>query len=469
MIHQTDYLAVAQEWHRRGFFTTPVKPGAKHPRLNDWNTHPAKNLSVAQQHAFDYPHDDVGLVSTRGVGHFCWLDIDHRSVEDRIFRATGLRLPKTLTTLSRPKTAAWKTHLCFRQTAYSVSHCRTEMTGIRDFTMTERDDKGRVPNLFDVKGCGGGGFVVAGGCCRQIETPDGLVNEQYTADDAPIIDIPDWLVDWLLAEYRKFRSEDAKRIAAEAELTRTMKSALTSADTELRGVMFEYDPTKDFLSIDAKGGALIPKEYRNGFLKSLGGELATRGIPRNQTERMLQIAAEICEPFEDDERDKAIQSIINRLRIGNVWIGRAQIRDAEKPHVTGDVTGNSKSLLSVLRHAAKGLPWDSGNLSSHFVNERLRNAAKCAGVVCESDGSWKKAVSRALAGIGAKSKKSRSPSGRLVWVWSMENQEQNQNQDQPQAGTHNVVTCHWSNKDLAAFEPPTSPLKNLFNTQEESL
>ena len=27
----TDYLAVASEWHHRGFFTTPVKPGAKHP------------------------------------------------------------------------------------------------------------------------------------------------------------------------------------------------------------------------------------------------------------------------------------------------------------------------------------------------------------------------------------------------------------------------------------------------------
>src|SRR5216684_4143081 len=91
----TDYLAVATEWHRRGFFTTPVKPMAKHPRLNEYNKKPAKNLSVAMQHAFDYPHDDVGLVSTRGAGHFFWLDIDHQSVEDRIFRATGRRLPKT--------------------------------------------------------------------------------------------------------------------------------------------------------------------------------------------------------------------------------------------------------------------------------------------------------------------------------------------------------------------------------------
>ena len=48
---------------------------------------------------------------------------------------------------------------------------------------------------------GGGGFVVAAGCCRQTVTPDGIVDEQYTVtDDAPILDVPDWLVDWVIAQ-----------------------------------------------------------------------------------------------------------------------------------------------------------------------------------------------------------------------------------------------------------------------------
>ena len=51
----TDYLAVATEWHRRGFFTTPVKPMAKHPRFNDWTKHPAKNLSTAYSERLRLP------------------------------------------------------------------------------------------------------------------------------------------------------------------------------------------------------------------------------------------------------------------------------------------------------------------------------------------------------------------------------------------------------------------------------
>jgi hypothetical protein len=468
----TDYLAVATEWHRRGFFTTPVKPMAKHPRLNEYNKKPAKNLSVAMQHAFDYPHDDVGLVSTRGAGHFFWLDIDHQSVEDRIFRATGRRLPKTLTTLSRPVTAPWKKHLCFRQTAYSVSQWRTEMTGIRDFTMP-KDADGKVPNLFDVKGVGGGGFVVAAGCWRQIQTDTGVIDEMYTLEDkdAPVIDVPDWLVDWVIKNYRKFRSEDAVRRAAEAGLNRIVQSALTKAETERRAVAFEYDPAKDVLSIDAKGGALVPKEYRNGFLKSLGGELATRGIPKALTERMLQVAAEVCEPYTDgdEERDKAIQSVVSHLRIGNVWISRKQIRDAESSSlVTQDASSLVNSLvkppnrLSVLRDAAKGLPWGSGDLPSHIVNSRLRDAMSLAHLDCGTGVDWKKAVSTALKGIGAKSKKFRSSSGRLIWVWSLMDK---QPQDPPLGSTSNVVNFTGGNKDLAAFGPDHSPLQSLRDKQ----
>lgn len=55
------------------------------------------------------------------------------------------------------------------------------MTGIRDYDITE---DGEVPNLFDMKGVGGGGFVVSAGCCRVTEFPKGSgsssVNSTHT-------------------------------------------------------------------------------------------------------------------------------------------------------------------------------------------------------------------------------------------------------------------------------------------------
>ena len=74
-----------------------------------------------------------------------------------------------------------------------------------------------------------------------------------------------------------------------------------------------------------------------------------------------------------------------------------------------------------------------GELPSHLVNERLRAAAKQARVFGKESPAWRQAVSRALRGIGAKSGKSRSPSGQVTWVWTMDKQPQNQ--DQPPSST----------------------------------
>ncbi|MGA8541287.1 MAG: hypothetical protein WB566_17425 [Terriglobales bacterium] len=60
------------------------------------------------------------------------------------------------------------------------------------------------PTMYDLKGVGGGGLVVAAGSVRK----DG---EIYTiVDDVPVIDIPTWLVDWLVDDLAKYRSASAK-------------------------------------------------------------------------------------------------------------------------------------------------------------------------------------------------------------------------------------------------------------------
>jgi hypothetical protein len=53
------------------------------------------------------------------------------------------------------------------------------------------------PTLFDVKGVGGGGYVVAPGSIRAN-------GEVYTViDDLPVTDVPNFLVDWLASRLRK--------------------------------------------------------------------------------------------------------------------------------------------------------------------------------------------------------------------------------------------------------------------------
>jgi hypothetical protein len=412
---QTDYLAVARAAHKMGFDTTPVEAGCKKPRLKRFNTHPAKTLSQAWQHAHDYPHDDVGLVSRRGVNRVCWLDIDYKTVEDMMLKETGHRLPRTLTTSSRPTTAPWKKHYCFRQTPYSLSKWRTEMTGIRDYSIVEN---GEVPNLFDMKGVGGGGFVVAAGCCRQTEHPKGsgkYVTEYYTLTDrSGIVDVPDWLVDWVLARWRQFNRDRAERSAAEAEKRHAAQVNAAQTMIGQRVEAFKFDETKETLSIDCKRGGLVPKEFRNGFMKSVAGELATRGILKPNIGKMLMVIADQCESAQEYKESSAIQGILNGLRVGNVWISRKQWQHSEVSH---DMPHDKvPDLRATLKTAAKELPWYRGDLTSEFVRTKLEEAARKLGCVIGSPERFRQTLSRAMRGI-AKPKTVSKGRGKLVTVW----------------------------------------------------
>src|SRR5205809_164588 len=64
--------------------------------------------------------------------------------------------------------------------------------------MNETDGEGKHPTLYDVKGIGGGSLVVGAGSVRES-------GEVYKAmdDDAEVLPIPDWLVDWIVADVTK--------------------------------------------------------------------------------------------------------------------------------------------------------------------------------------------------------------------------------------------------------------------------
>ncbi len=68
------------------------------------------------------------------------------------------------------------------------------------------------PTLYDMKGIGGGSLVVGAGSVRAPE--NGKPPEIYTCiDDSPVIPIPDWLVNWICEDVRKYREAKDKDFA----------------------------------------------------------------------------------------------------------------------------------------------------------------------------------------------------------------------------------------------------------------
>jgi hypothetical protein len=190
---------------KRGFAVTPVDPDGKGGVFWAQYKHPATNLSEVIQLSKDYSDHNVGIVSKRGVGNVCFLDIDGEGVLEQIERETGHKMPETLVVQSRPQSAPWKRHFYFRQTPYSCAALKKEITGIANLSVT--DAEGKHPNRYDVKGIGGGGYVVAPGSVREN-------GEVYTFEhDKPIDEVdevPYWLIDWIVQDVHKFRSATAK-------------------------------------------------------------------------------------------------------------------------------------------------------------------------------------------------------------------------------------------------------------------
>jgi hypothetical protein len=202
----TNYLQVATTQLERGFKVVPVHPLQKRGVLWNQYSNPATTLSEVIQHSKDYPNHNVGIVGRRGIGNYCFLDIDAPGVFERIEQETGQQLPITYTVSSRPQSAPWKKHFYFKQTQYSISRLRKEANRKDTTKWVTSGNTGLQmhPTEYDVKGVGGGGLVVAAGSVRQ----DG---EIYTVvNDVPVVDIPDWLVNWLVEDLSKYRSVCAK-------------------------------------------------------------------------------------------------------------------------------------------------------------------------------------------------------------------------------------------------------------------
>lgn len=174
MPKKLDFLSVALAARDRGF-TWIVPVDDKAPLRRKWlKFNVTRTLSELNLMAAEFPHRDVGIVLKGHAGStFVW-DIDKEGVTERMEQETGNTLPETYVVQSRPVTAPHKRHVYFRQTEYFASKFEKQVNA----------------GDYDLKGFGGGQVVAEG--CRRKDT-----GEIRTGNGLAVIDVPDWLSDWL--------------------------------------------------------------------------------------------------------------------------------------------------------------------------------------------------------------------------------------------------------------------------------
>jgi Bifunctional DNA primase/polymerase, N-terminal len=365
MIDKKSFLEIATEMIGRGFAVTPVSSKEKRGVFWGQYGHPARNLSEVIQLSKDYPTCEVGIVSSRCVNSPLFLDIDGRGVLEQIESETGRKMPLTFTVQTRPQSKPWKKHFYFSQTPFSYSTFKKEITGIKDLSGLDADRK--YPNRYDVKGIGGGGYVVAPGSMREN-------GEVYTTEhDGPIIPIPDWLVTWLVQDVHKYRSQMAS--LREAEKKKHLEAMEARSRTE---PLPEY--SKDEINI---------------FLWNRAVSFAPLGVRREDIERSL--AAQM-EDFMKDGQRLAIEwkdrihdiSFDPNLRIGT--FAKAYLGKLKRPlsiKAPEPISQPGQIIIVPTRHRYQIMDTEIANFPSSIlaseVYTRLGKAVTRAGLTLYKD------------------------------------------------------------------------------------
>jgi hypothetical protein len=206
----------------------------KTPALRNYqNMMPATRMRLAQ------PWCNVAIFSERGVGGLMFIDIDNPKTVQDIEKSKGKLFPDTYSVVTRPFST--HEHYYFRQTDYSVKQFRKNIN-IRDLDNLKT-------TLYDVKGIGGTSYVVAAGSIRENGDLYAIGNS------SPVQDITPWLVDWIVADFKKFkagkatlrRQHLAKQKALAMEFTPEQRAEMRSQNNPDGFPIAESD-TREFLS-----------------------------------------------------------------------------------------------------------------------------------------------------------------------------------------------------------------------------
>ena len=269
---QNHFYQIARPLIERGLSVIPLHPQTKKPAVG-WKHFRIWNLTMLEEKAKDFSTCDVAVVSSRGIDRPVFIDFDDESVIPRIEQETGKTIPTTFKVCSRPSSAPLRQHHVWLQTAYSLKRFRFDKAknvNVRDVhNLVDSPSGGKMfKTLYDLKGIGGGSYIVGAGSVSKS-------GETYTIfDNSAVAPIPDWLVDWLVADIAKYR-RDWKRMNARKEKE---KLAATKMSAEQRA------------GLRAQGhadGFEINREDLHDFLLSVLKKFSAMGLSGDVLEHVL--------------------------------------------------------------------------------------------------------------------------------------------------------------------------------------
>ncbi len=249
----------------RGIPCIPLKAGRKEPVFGDWPTLASTSAEVIEKWNQENSNYNCAAVFQE-VGYWA-LEVDSSAVVKRIERDTGKKLPKTFSVLSSPG----RGHLYWKQNAASIA-----MGNLAQAFVNGEDFSVRVSNQY---------------CVSPLSVhPSGAIYKIMC--DAEIVEAPDWLIEWLIAQKTTHsRSSIPKAKAAET--------------IERPGVPITVEPVTE--------EGIIREHGRNTALTSMGGSLRHRGCNESEIYSALStVSRERCRPPLPDQEVRTISWSVSR-------------------------------------------------------------------------------------------------------------------------------------------------------------
>src|SRR5882724_100865 len=247
------FREIAEPLAKMGVPMTPVRPGTKRAFLPDFPTTATTDLNQIVSWDAAYPDCNGACVARAEEGGVWFFEVDSPDVIPRLQQQTGQTMPDTFKVRSRPG----RGHFYFRQTTASMAMGNISQTYVVGQDWSVRTNRE---------------YVVGPGSIH----PDTL--QPYTALNwgTPIVEAPDWLINWLISQ------KIQKKV-----------------DT----------PAADVTPRNERGR--VPHGSIHGFMLTQAGRLRNAGLLQQEIEdALLRIVHEQCEPPIDDDRIKQMAKSI---------------------------------------------------------------------------------------------------------------------------------------------------------------